>query len=287
MKRLSILIIAAVGLTLAACGDDGGGDEEAFCDALETLSDQVTDGDLGDDDGLDDVTDTVNDLLEAAAEGAQLDAVRTVGEEVQEADPDDADATAEVVQDELVDFAEDCDIDEDEFAIPPTTTETTGTTEPPDDTGTTDTTDGDDGDGGAIPVSARQPVPAGIAPEFAGLAQACFEGDFASCDELFRTTPVDSVDEEYGDTCAGRMPSGTQQFCTTVFPGPQPVPAAVVDQALAQECFGGDMGACDALLDSDDANDRRYGFFCGGRIDDEIADTDVFCVDIFGDTAFV
>ena len=66
MKRLPLLVLAALGFSLTACGGGGGGggDEEAFCDALETLSDQVADGDLADDDGLEDVTDTVNDLLE-------------------------------------------------------------------------------------------------------------------------------------------------------------------------------------------------------------------------------
>lgn len=287
MKRLSFLVLAVVGLSLAACGGGGGGgDEEAFCDALDALSEQVEAGDLADDGGLDDVTDTVNELIEAAEDGEQLDAVNAVGEEVQGADPDDADDTAETIQDELGDFAEDCEIDEDEFAIPPATTGTTATTDTTETTAATSDTTGTTDGGDAIIVSARQPVPGDIAPEFAGLAQACFEGDMESCDQLFFDTPPDSPDEAYGDTCAGRIPEGTGVECTTVFPGPQPVPGDVVDQATAGTCFDGDMGACDALLQSDNEADQRYGFFCGGRIDDTVADTDVLCVGIFGDQAF-
>jgi len=64
MKRLPLVALAALGLTtLAACGGGGGGgDEDAFCGALEALSEQVEDGDLASEDGLEDVTETANDL---------------------------------------------------------------------------------------------------------------------------------------------------------------------------------------------------------------------------------
>jgi len=283
MKRLPFLVLAALTLALAACGGGGdGGDEEAFCDDLEVLSDQVADGDLADDDGLDDVTDTVNDLVESAADGEPLDAVRTVGEEVADADPDQADDTAETIQDELGDFAEDCDIDE--FAIAETTTTTGTTTVATDTVPTSDTTTGDDGE--LITVTAPQPVPDGFDPQFAELAASCEAGDMAACDELFAQTPGGSPEEAYGDTCAQRIPPGTGRACTTVFPGPQPFGGDVVDQSSAQACFDGDMATCDAMLGSDSQADQQYGFFCGGRIDSTIADTDTLCVDIFGPTAF-
>ena len=291
MKRLPVMVLAALGLSLAACGGGGGGgDEEAFCDSLEALSDQVSDGDLGDDDGLEDVTDTVNDLLESAADGEQLDAVNAVADEIESADADDADATAETVQDELGDFAEDCDIDEDEFAVPVTT-------EPEDEE--TTTTAGDETtttaggettlppeDPGDVTVTARQEVPGDIAPEFAGLAQGCFDGDMAQCDTLFQQTPVGSVDEAYGQTCGGRLAEPRPNECATIITGPVAVPAEVAPEfvALAQGCFGGDMQACDDLFQQTpvDSIDEAYGLACGGRVPAR----DVTCVEIFGPVAF-
>ena len=292
MKRFPLVVLAALALLAAACGGGGGGggDEEAFCDALETLSDQVADGDLADDDGLEDVTDTVNDLLQAADEGEQLDAVNAVGDEIEGASADDADASAETIQDELGGFAEDCDIDDDEFAVPATTetTETTETTDTSDTTETTDTTGTTigGGDGEAVLVSAREPVPADIAAEFAGLAQACFDGDMTSCDQLFNTTPAGSIDEAYGDTCAGRIEDG-QGFdleCATVITGPIDVPVDVADQDTAAACQAGDMVACDNLFQSaaEGSIDRAYGALCAGRVQD----TDALCVEIFGEVAF-
>lgn len=288
MRRLPFLVLAAVGLTLAACGGDGGGgDQEAFCGSLEALSEQVADGDLADDNGLEDALDTANELAESAEEGDQLDAVNAVRGELEDADPDNADQTAETVQDELGGFAEDCDIDEDDFAVAPTTTEapTTTTTGSESTTGdTTGTTAGDDG--GATVVSARQPVPADIAAEFAGLAQACFEGDAAGCDTLFQQTPVGSADEAYGATCGGRIPDGAPGQCASIITPPEPVPADIAAEfaALAQSCFDGDMVACDDLFRQTPAGsvDEAYGDLCGGRV----PDTDAFCVDIFGERAF-
>jgi len=208
---------------------------------------------------------------------------------VSSVDPDDAADAAETIQDELGDFAEDCDIDEDEFAIAPTTTvETTTTTE------ATTTTEGGDGTtttagggGDEVEVFARQPVPGDIAAEFAGLAQACFDGDMTACDELFNTTPSGSADEAYGDTCAGRITDG-QGFgleCADVITGAADVPADVVDQATAAACQGGDMVACDDLFRAATAGtpDQLYGGLCGFRVQN----TNAFCVDILGDVAFL
>lgn len=284
MKRCAVLLLV---LALAACGDDGGGDEEAFCDSLDALSEQVSDGDLADDDGLGAALDTANDLAETAADGEQLDAVNEVRGVLADSatDPDDA---VETIQAELGDFAEACDIDEDDFAAAPTTTEAptttappeTGTTAPPD-TGTTAP------DGDTVLVSAREPVPADIAPEFAALAQGCFDGDMSACDELFNTTPASSPDEAYGDTCGGRIEDG-QGFeleCVDVITGPADVPAEVVDQATAQACQGGDMVACDRLFQEGAGGsvDEAYGALCAGRVQD----TDALCVDIFGEVAFL
>lgn len=285
-----MVLVGSLVFALAACGgDDGGGDDSAFCDSLEVLSDQVADGDLGNNDGLEDAVETANDLLEAAGSD-QEDAVRAVGEALAEADADDAADTAETVQDELGDLADDCEIDE--FAEAPEETTTT-TTEPEEETTTTtepdDGTDTTDGGGGidpeAIDVNGRDPIPADIAAEFLPLAQACFDGDPVSCDDLFAQTPAGSVDEAYGDTCAGRIDDG-QGFsleCATLMTPAVPVPAEVVDQANAQACFGGSMIACDDMFRAAAAGtvDQAYGGLCGGRVQDTAA----FCVDIFGDTA--
>jgi hypothetical protein len=283
MKRCAVLLLV---FALAACGDDGGGgDEAAFCDTLDALSEQVSDGDLADDDGLEDALDTANELAESAADGEQLDAVNEVRNVLADGSTE-ADEAVEAIQDELGASAEGCDIDEDEFAQAPTTTAapTTSappTTEAPSTTGTTVE------DGDAVQVNAREPVPGDIAPEFAALAQACFDGDMTACDELFNTTPAGSVDEAYGDACGGRIDDG-QGFdleCADVITGPVDVPAEVVDQATASACQGGDMVACDDLFRSSDSGsiDEAYGGLCGGRVED----TDAFCVDIFGEVAFL
>lgn len=49
--------------------------------------------------------------------------------------------------------------------------------------------------------------------EFDGLAGECFDGDLASCDELFRVTPVGSAAEAYGSTCGGRLEDGVSGSC--------------------------------------------------------------------------
>jgi hypothetical protein len=294
MKRLPLVVFAAFGLLVAACGGGGGGggDEEAFCDALESISDQVANGDLADDEGLEDVTDTVNDLLEAADDGEQLDAVNAVGDEVEGADPDDANDTAETIQDELGDFAEGCEIDEDEFAVAPEVEEeeTTTTTEDGGDTtdttaggDTTDTTAGGGGDLSNINVGARQPVPAGIEAEFAGAAEQCFNGDAPVCDNIFNQSPPGSVAEQYGATCGGRVAEGGAGVCAQLITAPETPPTDIADQGLAAACFDGDMNACDDLFNSsaEGSTDELYGALCGFRVQT----TDAFCVDIFGDEA--
>jgi len=48
----------------------------------------------------------------------------------------------------------------------------------------------------------------GTMPEFDALAEECFGGDLAACDELFQSTPVSESQfsyEGYGNTCGGRL----------------------------------------------------------------------------------
>lgn len=270
-------------LAVAGCGDDGGGDEAAFCDDLEELSDQVADGDLASNDGLEDALDRVNQLIESAADGEQLDAVEEVGQELEDADAENAGDSAELVQDELGDIAEDtCDIDDDDFAVGPeiTTTTTTG----PDETTTTEAAGEDEADD--LEVNGRQAVPDDLEQDgdFPALAEACFNGDPGACDELFNATPGGSVAEAYGATCGGRVVGGTPPHCATLITGPVPVPADVTDPNAAA-CFDGDMVACDEQFTAAEAGspDQFYGGLCGGRV----LNTSAFCVDIFGDEALV
>jgi hypothetical protein len=284
MRRTGAALALLLLFGLGACG--GGGDDgpdEAFCDALDTLSEQIEDGD-----DIDEQIDTIeDDLGDSAEEGEQRDAVEEVAEAYEDSDNDQADL-AEEVQDELGDFAEECGIDDDEFAIAPTTTttttteppETTTTTEPPDDTTLPPEDNGPE-------VLARAAVPGDIAPEYVDLANACFNGDMEACDTLYDMTPGGSSDEAYGATCAGRIAPEEVQVseCATIITGPLAVPADVVDQAAAQACFGGDMVACDTLFQSSEAGsiDEAYGALCGVRVQN----TNAFCVDIFGDVAFL
>ena len=65
------------------------------------------------------------------------------------------------------------------------------------------------------------------------LAQACFDGDMASCDELYRESDreTDPLYREFADTCAGRQPVGTGQWCEAAFPAagaPTTIPGVTV-----------------------------------------------------------
>lgn len=63
-------------------------------------------------------------------------------------------------------------------------------------------------------VTAPIEVPAEV--EDQGRAQACFDGDMAACDDLYRQSPVDSIDEAYGALCGGRV-RNTEAFCIDIF----------------------------------------------------------------------
>ena len=83
------------------------------------------------------------------------------------------------------------------------TTETTPTTEDPTD------------DGEVTPGELQPPVPPvglGDDEELNALAQACFDGDMASCDDLYNLSDFGSTYEDYGATCAGRLPDSAG-FC--------------------------------------------------------------------------
>ena len=93
-------------------------------------------------------------------------------------------------------IVEECGIDED------TITGSGGTTDSTDDT--TDTTERSGGEGSY-----------GSDPELDELYDACEDGDFAACDQLYLDSPTDSEYETFGDTCGDRNePSG---FCVDLY----------------------------------------------------------------------
>ncbi|SFP24847.1 hypothetical protein SAMN05660464_2675 [Geodermatophilus dictyosporus] len=66
--------------------------------------------------------------------------------------------------------------------------------------------DGGSGSEAVTPTDPTAPTGLGDDPEYQPLADQCFAGDYAACDELWAQSPVDSPYEEYAGTCAGRLP---------------------------------------------------------------------------------
>ena len=92
----------------------------------------------------------------------------------------------------------------------------TTTTEAPEPapSATTATTAPDRGD---VPA-ADPPVDLGDDPALDALADDCFGGDFAACDQLFFDSEANSAYEAYGDSCGGRNePAG---LCTDIYGQP-------------------------------------------------------------------
>ncbi len=173
-----------------------------------------------------------------------------------------------------------------ESAPPTTDVRVSATDTIPDDTsGDVDAPDGSVADD-STPAGDGEPIPPdglGDDAELDALADDCFGGDLLACDLLFLAAPVDSAYEEYGDTCGGRQPAGTEDYCalgtdgtgTTNGGDGQPVPPGdlgddpLLDE-LAANCYAGDMQACDDLYWESplDSAYEDYGNTCGGRVPD-------------------
>lgn len=291
MRRTAALVITGfVALGLTACSGGEEGDADAFCDDLEELAEQIRDRDFDNRDGLQDIRATVNALLEDAPSGAPLEAVQAVRDAIRE-ENQRGEELLETMVDELEDHAEDCDIDdfgEVEDPVIDTTTSSTTSSSTTSSTSTSDTVGG----GAALEpedvvIGGRDPVPAGIDPQFADLAQNCFNGLARACDDLFLQTPFNSVEEAYGLTCGGRITEaeGAEVNCVELLFAAVAPPVGITDTANAQACFEGSMVACDDLFNGAAPNtpDRAYGFDCGGRV----LNTNAFCVDIFGEVSVV
>jgi hypothetical protein len=135
---LALLVVGGiVAAFLLLGGDDDETIDSAFCDGLFTLSEQIAAGD-----DLDEQAETVEALADAANGSDQEEAVEEVADAYADEDNDQADL-AEVVQDELGGFAEECELDTDEFAVAPTTTAAPDTTTTTTEGETTTTTSAD------------------------------------------------------------------------------------------------------------------------------------------------
>lgn len=150
--------------------------------------------------------------------------------------------------------------------------------------------------GGAAALSAP-PVdppaePLGADAELDALVDDCAAGDLAACDQLFRDAPLGSAYEEFGDTCGGRQSAGTSVLCieadlaedtptattpatttpaTGAIPEPTIEPVDLGDDAdldgLAEQCYDGEMDACDTLYRRSlpGSDYRRFADTCAGR----------------------
>lgn len=65
--------------------------------------------------------------------------------------------------------------------------------------------------GSAPDMPPPQEVPQFEDADFAANAVACHGGDMTACDELYYDSPSGSVEEDYGNTCAGRFPGNTRE----------------------------------------------------------------------------
>ena len=84
---------------------------------------------------------------------------------------------------------------------------------------TSSTTQEQPAPGGALPPPTVTPDGLGDDPVLNQYAQDCYDGIMDACDDLYLESEEDSQYAAYGDTCAGRQPLGTDDFCAVSFPG--------------------------------------------------------------------
>ena len=59
----------------------------------------------------------------------------------------------------------------------------------------------------SVPPPTLEPTGLGTDPALDALAQSCYDGDLAACDDLWRDSEPDSAYRNFADTCAGRQPA--------------------------------------------------------------------------------
>ncbi|MEL7208652.1 MAG: hypothetical protein AAGK32_10550, partial [Actinomycetota bacterium] len=90
-------------------------------------------------------------------------------------------------------------------------------------------------------------------PALDELAVACFNDDLGSCDDLYVDSPDGSLYEAYGATCGARVDQPTNLLCADVLlPPTSDDPAGLGGDpflnALAEQCYAGDLLDCDILF---------------------------------------
>ncbi len=96
---------------------------------------------------------------------------------------------------------------------------------------------------GVVPPPTLQPTGLGDDAALNTLAQACYDGDLASCDDLWRQSELGSPYKDFGDTCAGRQPPNTSVWCVDAFgAGAATSTTAVVGGATHRQHGGADGG---------------------------------------------
>jgi len=116
------------------------------------------------------------------------------------------------------------------------------------------------------------------------LAVACFNDDLGSCDDLYVGSPDGSLYETYGATCGARVDEPTNLLCADVLLPPTGDDPAGLGRdpflnALAEQCYAGDLLDCDILYAEAEPNSayERFGAGCGGRVG---ADTERDCTEL-------
>ncbi len=94
------------------------------------------------------------------------------------------------------------------------------------------------------------------------LADACYEGDWFACDDLYELAPAGSDLQWYGGTCGGILDTVSEETCEYL------IDYLLYLEALADGCEWGDLLDCDELYrESPIESDYEYfGSTCGGRV---------------------
>lgn len=110
-------------------------------------------------------------------------------------------------------------------------------------------------------------------PDLDAKALDCFQADLTGCDDLYVSSPDGSLYEAYGATCGARIDAPTNRLCVDVLLPEADLPDGLGDDvfldALAGQCYAGDLLDCDLLYAAADTGSQyeAYGATCGRRIE--------------------
>lgn len=136
---------------------------------------------------------------------------------------------------------------------------------------TTTATVPDGGRGQGYVHSAGALAVLGDDPGLDAKALECFHADLSACDDLYVGSPDGSLYEAYGATCGARLDAPTNRLCVDVLVPAADDPTGLGDDefldALAEQCFAGDLLDCDLLYAESDTGSQyeAYGGSCGRR----------------------